>query len=80
MENKGNPSMQELLEMAQSPAGQQLIKMLQQNGGTQLRQAVAKAAAGDYEQAKQTLSSLMENPEAKKLLEQMGGNHGGNGR
>lgn len=65
-------STQELLQMAKSPAGQQLISMLQQKGGDELRQAVSKAATGDYTQAKQAISALMENPEVKKLLEQLG--------
>lgn len=67
-----NP-MQEAMKMAQSPAGQQLIKLLQQNGGDTLRSAMEQAAAGDYSKAQQALSILMQNPEAKKLFEQMGG-------
>lgn len=72
MQNNGNPSMQEILKMAQSPAGQQLIQMLQQSGGQELQQAMEKAAAGDYSQAKQAITSLLNDPEAKKLLEQLG--------
>lgn len=65
-------AMQEALRLAKSPAGQQLLAMLQKSGGPQLQRAIDKAAAGDFEQAKQTISSLMETPEAKKLLEQLG--------
>ena len=72
MQNPGSPSMQDILRMAQSPAGQQLIKMLQQNGGEELRQAMAKAAAGDYSKAREALSDLMKDPKAKKLMEEMG--------
>ncbi|MBQ8834667.1 MAG: hypothetical protein IJ001_07070 [Oscillospiraceae bacterium] len=67
-----DPAMQEILRLAQSPAGQQLLTLLQQKGGNGLQQAVEKAAAGDYSQAKQALSDLMTDPEAKKLLEQLG--------
>lgn len=65
-------AMQDAIRLAQSPAGQQLLAMLQRSNGPQLRQAMAKAAAGEYEQAKLALSSLMDTPEAKQLLEQLG--------
>lgn len=65
------PDFQQLLQLAQSPAGQQLITMLQRSGGSTLDNAVSKASAGDYAQAKQLLSSLLASPEAKKLLSQL---------
>ena len=64
---------QQAMKLAQSPAGQQLIKLLQETGGNDLQSAIEKAAAGDYTQAKQALNTLMRNPEARKLLKQMGG-------
>lgn len=64
-------NMSEILRLAQSPAGQQLIALLQRNAGDHLQSAVAKASAGDYEQAKQALSSLLEDPEAQTLLKQL---------
>lgn len=74
MEKNGNNQnpMQEAMKIAATPAGQELIKLLQQNGGDELRQAMAKASAGDYTQAKQAITSLLNSPEAKKLLEQLG--------
>ena len=63
--------MSELFRLAQSPAGQQLITLLQRTGGNELQNAVAKASSGDYEQAKQTLSSLLASPEAQALLKQL---------
>lgn len=63
--------MSELLRLAKSPAGQQLISLLQRTGGKELQSAVAKASSGDYEQARQTLSTLLENPEVQSLLKQM---------
>lgn len=75
MQNFGDKDIpiQEAMKLAQSPAGQQLIKLLQEIGGKDLNTAMEKAAAGDYTQAKQAISALMNNPEAQKLLKQMGG-------
>ena len=66
-------SVQEAMKLAQTPAGKQLIQLLQATGGEDLRKAMEQAAAGDYTQAQKAISSLMENPQAKKLLKQMGG-------
>ncbi len=63
-------------KLAQSPAGQQLAAMLQQMGGPQLQQAMDGAARGDFSQAKQAISALMNNPQARQLLEQLGEAHG----
>ena len=68
-----NESIQQAMKLAQSSAGQQLIKLLQLQGGQELRTAIEQAAAGNYANAEKTISALMQNPEAKKLLEQMGG-------
>lgn len=75
MQNKPDPSMDltQILRMAQSPAGQQLISMLQQQNGEALRSAMSKASAGDYSQAKKTISEFLSKPEAKALLEQLEG-------
>ena len=62
-----------LLQLAQSPAGQQLIALLQRNGGGTLQEAISKASAGDYTQAQKTISALLDTPEAKELLQQLGG-------
>jgi uncharacterized protein with von Willebrand factor type A (vWA) domain len=60
------------MRIASTPAGQMLIQMLQQNSGESLQAAMEKAAGGDFTQAKQLISALMNNPEARKLLEQLG--------
>lgn len=73
-------AMQEAMRMANSPAGQQLLKMLQQSSGQQLNQAMNKAATGDYEGAKSLLSALLRDPQARELLDRMGGSHGTDGR
>lgn len=73
MQENRDLSMTELMQMAQSPAGQQLLHILQQNGGKELQQAMAKAALGDFAQAKKALSSLLNDPQARKLLEELEG-------
>lgn len=71
--NSEDFSMQEALRLAKSPAGQQLLAFLQSSNNAQVRQAIEHAAAGDYEQAKQSVGAILASPEAKKLLEQLGG-------
>lgn len=73
-------AIREAMRLAQTPAGKQLIQMLQSSGDPQLQNAMASAASGDYSAAKQALSAILNNPEAQKLLRQMGGNHGSDGR
>lgn len=65
------PDMTELFRLAQTPAGRQLIAMLQKSGGTRLNEVITKAAAGDYAQAKETLSDLLSSPEAQVLLKEL---------
>lgn len=65
-------SMQDAMKLAQTPAGQQLIALLQQQNSPELRTAMDRAAAGDYASAKAALSSLLEQPEVKALLQQFG--------
>lgn len=65
--------MSQLLQLAQSPAGQQLIALLQKSGGNTLQDAIVKASAGDYAQAKDLISTLLSTPEAKTLLKQLEG-------
>lgn len=60
-------------QLAQSPAGQQLLTLLQRTGGQELQKALAQASAGDISQAQKTLSALMDTPEARKLLQELGG-------
>ena len=73
-------AIREAMRMAQTPAGQQLIQMLRADSSQELKAAMDKAAAGDYAAAKQALSAILSNPEAQKLLRQMGGTNGSNGR
>lgn len=72
MQNQNDRSMQDILRFARSPEGKKLIHSLQQKGGDELQQAISKASAGDYSQAKQAITALLDTPEARKLLEQLG--------
>ena len=72
MEHNSEFSMQDVMRLAQSPAGQQLIALLKKQDSPQLQNAISSAAAGDYEQARKALSSLMDSPEIQSLLQQLG--------
>ena len=63
---------QKAMQLARTPEGAQLIRTLQKAGGATLEEAMEKAAAGDFSQAKQVLSNLMMNPETRKLLDSLG--------
>lgn len=65
------PDLSQLKKMAQSSAGQQLVTLLQRSGGDSLQDAISKASAGDYAQAKNILTSLLSTPEAQALLKQL---------
>ena len=64
--------MQEAMKIAATPEGKKLINLLQQQNGNDLQKAMNLAAAGDISQARKVIQSLMENPDAKKLLDQLG--------
>ena len=65
-------SMQDALRLAKCEAGQQLFAALRAQNGAAVDKAMEQAAAGDYSQIKDTLSSLMASPQIKAMLEQMG--------
>lgn len=67
------PDLAALMRLAQSPGAQQLFSALLASGGQELQQAMEKASAGDYGDAKKTLSSLLEDPKLRALVQQLGG-------
>ena len=73
-------AIREAMRLAQSPAGQQLLHILHSTGGQELDQAMQKALSGDYQDAKKLLANLMTDPRTAELMQQMGGNHGTDGR
>lgn len=74
--NTGLPtglSSQDIMRMAASPAGQQLIALLRRQGGSDFQKAMTNAASGNYADAKRAIESLMNDPQAQKLLKQLRG-------
>ena len=69
-------AMKDAKRLAGSPEGKQLAALLQQLGGGDLQKAMDRAAAGDFSAAQNALSQLMKNPQARIILEKLGGNHG----
>ena len=69
-------SIQDAMRLAKSDAGQQLYALLQQTDAKKLQHAMDQAAAGDYENVKKTLSALLADEQAQKLLRQMEDQHG----
>ena len=65
-------AMEKAMQLARSAQGQQLISMLQKNHSTVLNQAMKQASQGDYAQAQKLLSTLLSDPEAQKLINQLG--------
>lgn len=70
-QNNHQFSMEDAKRLAQTEAGQKLLSLLQTQNAPQLQTAMQQASAGDYNQLKQTLSSLMASPEARALLKQL---------
>ena len=69
-------AMQEAMRIAKSPEGQQLIRLLQQSNPDRLQQAYLSAASGDISGAKDALTTLLSSPEARAILNRMGGSNG----
>lgn len=66
-------SIEKAMRLAKTPAGQQLIEALKKNDSGQLKSAMDLAASGDYSKAKEAMSAMLNSPEIKKLMEQLGG-------
>ena len=75
--NSQNFSMKEAQRLAHTPEGQRLIALLQEQDSAQLQNAMAQAASGNYHEAGSVLQTLLSSPEARRLIQQLGGNHGG---
>ena len=66
-------SLEDAQRLAGSPAAQQLLALFRRTDPAALSKAMDQAAAGNYQQAKDAIESLMANEEAKSLLAQLGG-------
>lgn len=72
MQNQSNQfSMEDAIRLAGTPAGKQLIELLKSNTGKDMDAARRAVESGDYEQAKKSLSSLLQSPDVQKLLTKM---------
>lgn len=69
-------TLQEALRLANSPAGQKLFALLKSAGGDAVDKAGKHAAAGDFNQAKVTLSQILQSEDVQKLLKEMGQKNG----
>ena len=78
-ENSNNFSMQDMMRLAGTPAGQELLNYLHQKNEKQLQMAIAYAVSGNMDRAKELLSQMIADPQAQKLVQQLGGSHGRNG-
>ena len=65
------PDIATLLKLAQSPAGQSLLTMLKSSDSADFSTIAATAAAGNLEEAKQKLSTVLATKEAQELLKQL---------
>ena len=65
------PDIAALLKIAQSPAGQKLLAMLHSSSAAELDNIASTAAAGNLDDAKQKISSLLNSKEAQELLKQL---------
>ena len=74
-----NFSMQDIMRLAGTPAGQELLNYLQQKNQKQLQMAIAHAVSGNMDQARTFIAQLANDPQAQKLIKQLGDCHGGNG-
>lgn len=76
MQNNPNQfSMEDAIRLAGTPAGKQLLNLLKSNTDADMNTARKAVEAGDYEQAKKSLSSLMQSPDVQKLLKEMERSH-----
>ncbi len=74
MDNNSNaPSIQELVRMAGTPEGRQLLALLKSRNSRELSQLMAAAGRGDQARVKSILAELLQDPQVRSLLEQMGG-------
>lgn len=74
--NQENFSIQDAMRLANTPAGKELLALLKSGGGDTMDKARKQAEQGDFEQVKQTLSSVLQSPRVQELLQEMRKNNG----
>lgn len=65
-------AMQEALRLAQTEAGKQLVELLRKGNPQQLQQVLYSATRGDMAQAQQKLNQLLQDPQARQLMDRLG--------
>ena len=63
-------NMEQILKLARSPAGQQLLETMKKSG-TDMEKAASYAQNGNLDQAKNAISSLLDDPQIRSLLRQL---------
>ena len=63
--------MQQLMKLAQSDTARQLMALLQSSGSDKLQAAMEQASAGNMGQAKNMLGNLLNDPQARSLLQKL---------
>ena len=74
--NQNSFTMEDAIRLAGTPAGQQLINLLKSSTDRNMDSARKAVEAGDMEQAKKSLSSLLKSPDIQKLLKELENSNG----
>ena len=69
-------TMEDAIRLAGTPAGRQLVDLLKSSTDTNMDTARKAVKAGDLEQAKKSLSSLLKSPDIQKLLKELENSNG----
>ncbi len=67
------PSMQEILRLAQTPEGKQILALLKKKNAPLLNSIVSSAISGNYDAARQSLNAFLNDPEIQVLLTKLEG-------
>ena len=66
------PDYAQMMRIMQSPEGQRLMVLLRNTDSAALDSAVSSAQSGDMEAARSALSQILNTPEVRGLLKQLG--------
>lgn len=66
------PDYAQMMRIMQSPEGQRLMALLRNTDSATLDSAVSSAQSGDMEAARSALSQILNTPEVRALLKQLG--------
>ena len=66
------PDYAQMMRIMQSPEGQRLMALLHNTDSAALDSAVSSAQSGDMEAARSALSQILNTPEVRALLKQLG--------